>query len=74
MLAHKAIVWVREEGINIWALNFPAWHLQDSLVAPVVWDSDEYTAMVQGLMPLLARCFHPDTNEFLGAPHPKMLV
>jgi hypothetical protein len=63
-----------QEGINMWALNCPAWRLQDSLLAapPVVSANDKYTAMVWGLMHL-AGCFHPDTHEFLGAPHPKMV-
>eukprot|EP00978_Attheya_sp_CCMP212_P021251 scaffold61909_cov47-Attheya_sp.AAC.1 len=54
------------------ALNCPAWHLQNSLVAPGRLGDDEYAVMVRGLV-YLAGCFHPKTNEFVGAPHPKMV-
>eukprot|EP00978_Attheya_sp_CCMP212_P027761 scaffold93832_cov47-Attheya_sp.AAC.2 len=54
------------------ALNCPAWSLQDSLVAPVESADDEYTAMIHGLVHL-AGCFHPTTNAYKGAPHPKMM-
>jgi GNAT superfamily N-acetyltransferase len=54
------------------ALNCPAWRLQNSLVAPTSLGDDEYTAMVRGLVHL-AGCFHPETNEYIGAPHPKMV-
>jgi hypothetical protein len=55
------------------ALNGPAWRLQNSLVAPERLGDDEYTAMVCRLVHLATRCFHPKTNKFLGAPHPKMV-
>jgi hypothetical protein len=54
------------------ALNCPAWRLQNSLVAPKRLGDDEYTAMVRGLVHL-AGCFHPETNEYIGDTHPKMV-
>eukprot|EP00978_Attheya_sp_CCMP212_P002182 scaffold4468_cov22-Attheya_sp.AAC.1 len=54
------------------ALNCPAWRLQNSLIAPKRLGDDKYTAMVRGLV-YLAGCFHPKMNEFVGAPHPKMV-
>jgi hypothetical protein len=55
------------------ALKCPAWRLQDLLVDPVVSADYKYTAIVQGGLVYLAGCFHPDTNEFLGVPHPQMV-
>eukprot|EP00978_Attheya_sp_CCMP212_P000834 scaffold1747_cov53-Attheya_sp.AAC.1 len=57
------------------ALNCPAWSLQDSLVASVESaDDEEYsTTMICGLLVHLAGCFHPTTNAYQGAPHPKMV-
>eukprot|EP00978_Attheya_sp_CCMP212_P008370 scaffold19715_cov54-Attheya_sp.AAC.2 len=54
------------------ALNCPAWSLQDSLVASVESADDGYTTMIRGLVHL-AGCFHPTTNAYQGAPHPKMM-
>eukprot|EP00978_Attheya_sp_CCMP212_P010588 scaffold25751_cov57-Attheya_sp.AAC.1 len=56
----------------MYALNCPAWSLQNSLVASVESADDEYTAMIRGLVHL-AGCFHPTTNAYQGAPHPKMV-
>eukprot|EP00978_Attheya_sp_CCMP212_P001432 scaffold3002_cov64-Attheya_sp.AAC.5 len=56
----------------MYALNCPVWHLQDTLVAPVVLADDEYTVMVCGLLYLAGR-FHLETSAFQWIPHPKMV-
>eukprot|EP00978_Attheya_sp_CCMP212_P049674 scaffold695631_cov63-Attheya_sp.AAC.2 len=55
------------------ALNCLTWHLQDSLVVPVVAADDKYTEMIC-MFVYLSWCFHKEIHDFQDVPDLRKLV